>query len=624
MTVITSGVFDGGVTIYRAFFEIVDKNNSICSPVTLIYRANNVSNAYSFAINDLISNKVFRPDQYYYQIRTAPYKRIYFVINRDLIKRSYIFHDGPGIKSPLVHISRDLLNNSVLGDLKLTSSSFQLFIIVKGIATSHKDPLSLVNYTTQILPYVVASGGCGMKQTQSPFIIYMKAVLPRQGSPICALFLPPQSKYSLSMAYNVTIDYFAFTGDDMQYSDVNEHCPMGGQYIYRSTGDEEDVFLLVHDGCHTDKSYRMNFILDYFYVIFIAFPRYSSLTALINIRSVSCQVFLNPCSAHITRIMMAPEMCAAILETPSYSSHLLANECRYNLSDAEIMTGSAVLSLSLLYSNFKPQICLANNSDCSRYSHTAYLSSDWPQEDMDIQQNFTYFGGSSNNSVHYFRSLNFIEISYLQRGAYSRTALFILYLRKISLCGVSTEGNLHLHSIFASSSFLSNCLLQQTMLPATFNKVSVRLQTIQNKDIIYHIKKTFYSHYLQLDSFNVTVDPLSISIYYDACFLLCVNDTVKVTEYDEITKSILTHVWRPTPANYMWLFQNLITLSGLKIQITRHMAVFCGCMPRCRPYIQTENVQASPLKSTINEEQLKKISKEKFTYDNKFVIFPNR
>ena len=66
----------------------------------------------------------------------------------------------------------------------------------------------------------------------------------------------------------------------MQYSDVNEHCPMGGQYIYRSTGDEEDGITLVHDGCHTDKSYSMNFLLDYFHVIVIAFPRYSSLTAL--------------------------------------------------------------------------------------------------------------------------------------------------------------------------------------------------------------------------------------------------------------------------------------------------------------------------------------------------------
>ena len=625
MAVITSGVFDGGIILYRAFFEIVDKNNFICSPVTLHYRDNNVSKAYDFTLNGLTSSKLSLTDKYYYQIRTAPYRRIYFIVNRDLIKRRYIFHDGPGIKSPLVHTSRTLLNNSVLGDLKLMSSSFQLFIIVKDINTLRKDPLSMMNYTTQILPYVVASGGCGMEQTQSPFKINMKAILPRQGSPICALFFPPQSPgYSLRMSYNVTINYFEFTGDDMQYSDVNEHCPMGGQYIYRSTGDEEDGITLVHDGCHTDKSYSMNFILDYFYVIFIAFPRYSSLSALLNIKSVSCQVFLNPCSAHITKIMMAPETCAAILETPFYSSHLLANECRYNLSDADIMTGSAALSLSLLYPNFKPQICLTNNSDCSRYSHTAYLSSDWPQEDMDIQQNFTYFGGSSNNSVHYFRSLNFIEISYWQGGVYSRTALFSLYLRKITLCGVSAEGDLHLHGIFASSSFLSNCRLQQTMLPTTFRKLSLRLQTIQNKDIIHHVKKTSLSHYLKIDSFNVTVDPLSVSIYYDACFLLCVNDTVRVTEYDAITKTILTHVWRPTAANYMWVFQNLITLSGLKIHITRHVAVICGFMPRCRPYIQQENVEASPLKSTINEEQFEKVGEEKFTFDNKFAIFPNR
>ena len=182
------------------FFEIVDKNNFICSPITLLYRDNNVSKAYSFTINDLISIKLSRTYEYYYQIRTAPYRRIYFIVNRDLIKRSYIFHDGPGIKSPLVHTSCTSLNNSVLEDLKLMTSSFQLSIIVKDINTLRKDLLFTMNYTTRILPYVVASGGCGMEQTQSPFTIHMDAVLPRQGSLLCALFLPSQPKYGLSMS----------------------------------------------------------------------------------------------------------------------------------------------------------------------------------------------------------------------------------------------------------------------------------------------------------------------------------------------------------------------------------------------------------------------------------------
>ena len=72
-------------------------------------------------------------------------------------------------------------------------------------------------------------------------------------------------------------------------------------------------------------------------------------------------------------------------------------------------------------------------------------------------------------------------------------------------------------------------------------------------DIIYHVKKTLLSAYLQVDSFNVTVDPLSVPIYYDACFLLCVNDTVRVTEYDAITKTILTHL------------------------CAQHLVIICGC-----------------------------------------------
>ena len=74
---------------------------------------------------------------------------------------------------------------------------------------------------------------------------------------------------------------------------------------------------------------------------------------------------------------------------------------------------------------------------------------------------------------------------------------------------------------------------------------------------------------------------------------------------------------RTTPGNYMWVFQNLITLSGLKIHIARHM-------PPCRPYIQQENVKASPLRGIIKEEHFKKVGEEKLTYDNKFAIFPNR
>ena len=118
------------------------------------------------------------------------------------------------------------------------------------------------------------------------------------------------------MSYNVTIDYFKFTGTDMQYSDEYELCPMGGQYIYRYKSNDANDLSLVHDGCHTDKSYSLNLILDSLFIIHIAFPGYSSLGIVSNILLINCRVFFNPCFSQITRIMMAPDVCVAIIETP--------------------------------------------------------------------------------------------------------------------------------------------------------------------------------------------------------------------------------------------------------------------------------------------------------------------
>ena len=138
-----------------------------------------------------------------------------------------------------------------------------------------------------------------------------------------------------------------------QLLDEYELCPMGGQYIYRYNGKDMNDITLVHDGCHADKSYSLNLILDYFYMLHIAFPGYSSLRCLSKVEVINCVVFLNPCFSEISKITMAPERCAAVLETPWYStSHALPNKCRYNISSADIMTGSATLGITLMYPNF--------------------------------------------------------------------------------------------------------------------------------------------------------------------------------------------------------------------------------------------------------------------------------
>ena len=628
---ITSGLFEKGLTLYRAYFEIVDRKYSVCSPVELLYIVLRITKLYDFTMNELTSSQSQHTNTLYYQIRTDPYRRITFIVGQYIFNGSYNFYDGPGIKSPLIYSSDIMSTNVNSKDMNLNrqmmTSSFQLFITNNDKDKSRKSPFFIVKYKVDILG--LDDGNCWKwKQLQSTSYLHNEVTLPRQNSTLCSLFLYPlAARRAHIMSCNVSIDYFKFSGRDIQYSDMYELCPMGGQYIYRSQSKNVNDLSLVHDGCHTDKSYSINLIIDSLFIIHIAFPGYSSLKILSNIQITNCRVYLNPCFSQITRIMMAPDMCVSILETPLYSSsHLPPNKCSYNLSYAEVMTGSATMYVTFLYPNFKPQICINNsNRECGLYTHKAYFTQDWPEKNNVVQDIFTSKGGSFNSSIH-FQSLKFVEIIYRWDDLYSRNALFSLYMTKKELCRILPDGDVHIHAIFISTDTLSLCSdLSKLKLPNKFNTVSLRLETIQNKNIVHHIQKILTNHQLKIDPSHTTADAISISIYYDKCPLSCVNDTVRVTEYDDVTTSMLTHVWYPSTSNDMWLFQNLISVSGIKIKITRHISKKCGFKLSCSPYLQQDRLKTSPLVVGINiTKHLKHVNGDRYIYDDRFSIFTNR
>ena len=88
---------------------------------------------------------------------------------------------------------------------------------------------------------------------------------------------------------------------------------------------------------------------------------------------------------------------------------------------------------------------------------------------MDVEQTITSIRGWSSTGVNHFNSLNFVEIVYWQGESSYRPALFSLYLLKTDFCGVIPDGDVHLHTILASSLLLSRCILQEMKLPHEFN-----------------------------------------------------------------------------------------------------------------------------------------------------------
>ena len=196
---------------------------------------------------------------------------------------------------------------------------------------------------------------------------------------------------------------------------------------------------------------------------------------------------------------------------------MLPNACRYNVSYAEVITGSSKLYATFLYPSLKPQICINNwpsNKECGLYTHEAYISQDWPDNINNVQDIFTFKGGSSNSIVHHFPSLQFMEVLYQQEGLYFRTALFSLHMRKVALCSVLPDGDIYLHAIFASSMLLSLCNdLSQLQLPNKFNAVSLRLETIQNEAILNYIKQRLTSVYIRIEPSHIMDNAISVSIY---------------------------------------------------------------------------------------------------------------
>ena len=617
ITLQISGIFYQTYKILRASYEIIDKQMAWCFPIRLLNLNKNLREIRLFIMNDILTTaaKSLLRHRRVYQVRTAPYNRILFVAKHDRFYDAFSFHDGPGIKAPLVDLSGSDAE-------KIVTSTFQLFISEKQGGNFRQNMVLSIEYNAEMLPTAIAGDGCRMRQSLSPhLLIHVGGALPAPQSYLCALYVPPHPlKDDMMAAYNLTINYFTFSGDDVKYADQHELCPLGGMYIYRYKGVNTSDITLVHDGCHIGEKYKLNLVIDYFYIIHVAYPGYSSLEFSVTITTVHCQVLLNPCLVDVSQISMAPQMCVSILETPIYSppGHVIPQRCSYNLSDAITMTGSATLSVLFLYPNHKVPPCAANNSTCGLYTHKVYISSDWPEKVMDSYRVLKYTGGDSSIIMNHFITMNFADVSYVQTQTLYRIALLNVYLKKVSPCTYAPEKHVQRHIIRAGLRITAPCSLSHN-LPAKFNTITIRLQNILNKTIIANSVFKTHTDYL-LSTPDVKVYPLSVSLYYDECFHMCVNDTVIMTEVDRSTSSILQQTWRPVFNSSIWMFQNLISFSGFKLEIIRRKAWRCGFKSRCQPYIILHKVY-SPLKSINNHD-----SKDHghMYREGHFVIYPNR